>query len=321
MGDLSVSLPAYFGYAGVRAVKERGCFLISSANAKIHKSNNFPHEICARFTFLKELEASGFPYTDMIIPTVSGVPFVNLGRDIFVMTRHISGREPDFGNLRDISLVIEGLARFHSSARGLKSSKKFSSEPSLSTVFAKNISALNSCVKQINRRPRLSDFDVLVLKHADAYVERATLAAEILAQTDYAALHADALANKHICHNALKEETFSILENTCFISHFEETSVDLQLADLVSILRRYARKTSREVSVSQLLEIYSKILPLPSDAKKIIYAQLFFPWPFLKIVSQYYSKKRNFIPAAITSRMEGILKEQECYDEYIAPLA
>ena len=320
MGDLSASLPSYFGFSGVRAVKERGYYLINSANAKIHKTSTGPREIIARFNLLKQLEDAGFPFTDGIIPAASGAPFVTLGRDTFVMTRHISGREPDMGSLQDITLVLESLAKFHMSARNFDAAEISLSVP-LPEVFSKQISALNASVKQVNRRPRLSDFDVLMLKHADSFVAQATNASKILESTDYDVLHTEALNNNHICHNALKEETFSIVEKNCFLMRFEETTVDLQLVDLASVLRRYARKSSREIPIGQLLEIYDNILPLPNSAKKILYAQLSFPWPFLKIVSQYYSKKRNFIPIAITSRMTGILEEQEAYDGYISGLA
>jgi hypothetical protein len=66
------------------------------------------------------------------------------------------------------------------------------------------------------------------------------------------------------------------------------------------------------------LDIYNKIAPLPTDGEKILHAMLSFPWSFAKIVANFYSKKRNFTPAAITSRMAGVLGEQELYDDYIS---
>jgi CotS family spore coat protein len=317
LGDLSANLPEFFGFNGVRATKERGCYFIK--NAKIHKTNSSPREIITRHELLKRLENAGFPYTDGIITATNGAPFITLGRDTFVMTRHNSGHEPDFAKLTDISLVLEFLAKFHIAARNLNV-KEISAAPPLTDTFEKHIVAFNSVVKQINRRPRLSDFDVLVLKHANNFIAQATNAREILKASNYIALHKNACENQHICHNALKEETFSIYENSCFILRHEETSVDLQLADLASVLRRYARKSSRETPIKQLLTVYNNFSPLPQDAEKILFAQLTFPWPFFKIVSQYYSKKRNFIPAAITSRMTDILEENEVYNEYVNEL-
>ncbi|MCL2456636.1 MAG: hypothetical protein FWD19_03715 [Defluviitaleaceae bacterium] len=316
MGDLAVSLPAYFGFSGVRAIKERGYYLLNSA--KIYKSTSSPQEINARYNLLRQIEEAGFNFADTIIPATTGAPFVSLGREIFVMTKNIKGREPDFENFCDMKIIFETLARFHLAAKNFKNAPQKSAP--LSEIFSKQISILGAAVKQTNRRQRLSDFDVLILKHADSYTERAKNAAEILSATDYENLFLHALKNNHICHNALKEETFSICENNCYITRFEEAVVDLQLADIASVLRRYARKSSRQIPVKNFLEIYDKISPLPSSAEKIIFAQLLFPWAFLKIVSQFYSKKQKFIPAATDARMSAVLSEQQNYDAYIEEL-
>ncbi|MCL2198782.1 MAG: hypothetical protein FWB80_07650 [Defluviitaleaceae bacterium] len=315
MGDLATGLPAYFGYAGVRAVKERGNYLLDGF--KIHRSYSNPHEIFERYKMLNRL-AEGFPYADVIMPATNGAPFITLGREVYVMTRHVVGREPALNDLEDITYILESIAHFHKAARGFECAPKKASP--LNEVFEKQKSELDTAIKKVHRCPRLSDFDVLMLKNADAYAERVENAAKILEKTDYAALYTRAAEEKHLCHNALKEESFTIHENNCYISRFEETTVDLQLSDLASVLRRYARKSNREIPIKKLLQIYGSILPLPATADKIIYAQLSFPWQFLKISSQYYSKKRNFIPAAITGRMSAILDEQKCYDAYIAGL-
>jgi CotS family spore coat protein len=316
VGDLSASLASHFGITGAKAVKERGCYFYETANGfyKIHKTSNTPREINARYKLLKQLDEKGFTQTDLIIPTANGVPHVSLGRDVFVMTRHVSGQEPDFNNPHHMELIMKSLASFHTAAQNIKS--EIHDVLPLTEVFAKQEHTLRSAVKKVNRQPRLSDFDVLMLKHAEAYAEKMTAAMETLNATHYAALHAEAIKNNHICHNDLKEESLTINDEACHISRFEEATTDLQLNDLASILRRYARKSNREISIETHLENYNKIAPLPASAEKILHAMLSFPWPFIKIVTSFYSKKRNFTPAAITSRMADVLKEQEQYDAY-----
>lgn len=318
MGDFAANLPSHFGLVGVRAVKERGTYLISSRNAKIHKSNKSPQEIHSIYNLLNSIK-NKFEFAENIIPATSGAPFVSLGRDIFVMTRHVLGNEPDICNFSDMLLLIKNLAGFHVAAKNWPNVKIPEAQP-LGSVFTKQSTALNSAVKLINRRPRLSDMDVLLLKHADDYSERAKNAAKILEETDYAALYANAIENKHVCHNNLKEESFTISGENCYISSFDEIKFDLQLVDLASVLGRYARKSSREIPITEFLEAYNEISPLPPSAEKILYAYLSFPWSFLKIVSDFYSKKHNFIPASVTSKMTGVLDAQKDFDAYIGQL-
>ncbi|MCL1845751.1 MAG: hypothetical protein FWF77_07590 [Defluviitaleaceae bacterium] len=315
MGDLAAILPSYFGAAGERAVKVRGFYLIEAG--KIQKTDCKPREILARFNLLNRLDEVGFSYTDRIIPTTSGEPFIALGRDIFVMTRRVPGREPDFESASDMTLIMEAIAKFHAAARGIK---EMPAAPPLSEIYAKQIAATSAAIKQVHRRPRLSDFDVLVLKHAPEAFIAAESAQNFLADTDYKALYDDAISGGHVCHNVLKEESLSVADDGCYITRFEEASIDLQLSDLATFLRRYARKSSRKISATQLLEIYEKYLPLPVSAKKILFAELSFPWQFFRLVSQCYQKKRAFVPAAITSRMAEILEERGVYEGYIAGL-
>ncbi|MCL2048034.1 MAG: hypothetical protein FWG87_04835 [Defluviitaleaceae bacterium] len=314
MSDLAKALPAYFGLSGVTAVKERGSYLLNSA--KIHKSNSTPKEIYARCNLSQQLEKAGQPLADAIIPTPEGEPFVSLGCEIYVMTKHLAGREPSLDSLSDMKMALEALASFHKTARNLENPPEVC--PPLTEIFAKE--SLAPIVKQLNRRPRLTDFDVLILKHADFYMKQAKTAEQILTSTDYDNLYQEAVTNGHICHSSLKEESFSIHDEICYITRLNDARVNLQLEDIAAILRRYARKSSRAIPAKQFLEIYDNVLPLPASAEKIIYAQLLFPWSFLKIVSQYYSKKRNFIPAAINSRMDAVLDEQEGYGEYVGGL-
>ena len=321
MGDLCISLPAYFGLTGARAVKERGAFLVNygAENYKIYKTSETPREIYARFKLLEQLDEAGFVFTDAIVPTAGGVPFVTLGRDTFVMTRFFCGREPHMNCTRDVKQLARTIAQFHLHARNA-GKVDIPAAPPLGEVFAKQLAMLNNIMKQLGRSPRLSDFDVLVLKHAPAFAALGRGAIEMLAQTDYLKLHESAVNNGCVCHNALKEETFVVLgetEETCAITRFDEAVYDLQLSDLAAIIRRYARKSFHEISVSQFLEIYSQTVTLPDGCEKILRAQLAFPWAFLKIVTSFYSKKRNFIPASITTRMEEVLNEQERYDGYI----
>jgi len=317
VGDLASILPSYFGASGERAVKERGFYLIEAG--KIHKTDCKPRKILARFNLLNRVEENNFPYAERIIPAASGEPFIALGRDIFVMTRRVPGCEPDFENAGHLTLIIESIAKFHAAARDIFE-KEIPVAPSLTDVFSKQIAAINATIKQINRRPRLSDFDVLVLKHADSFITQAKTAQNVLAETNYEFLHADAIKNGHICHNNLKEEALSVAEDACYISRFEEAKFDLQISDIASILRRYARKSSRNISATCFLDIYEKFLPLPASARKILFAELSFPWPFFKLISQCYQKKRTFIPAAITSSMTEILEERDGYDKYVESL-
>jgi len=310
MGDLATILPSQFGLSK-RAIREKGYFVCK--NFKIYKTSDTHEEIKARFILLEEIAEAGFPWTDRIILSTQGVPYVQLGRETYIMTKHIVGCEVDLFCNNNVILAVESLARFHNAARGV--TKNISIASSQIESFNKQTAMAVQALKQINRR--MSDFDVMFIKHAPYYKDLAIKASETLENTGYLNLLEHSQVNNHICHNNLKEESLPILEKTCHIIRFSEASIDLQLTDLSGFIRRYALRGSRELSVNHILEIYNRISPLPMGAKEIINAQLLYPWTFMKIIAEYYSKKRNWTPVAITSRMTTILEEEPMYATYI----
>jgi len=313
MSGLANVLPSQFGLSG-RAIREKGYFVCK--NFKIYKTSDSHNEIKARYLLLEEIAEEGFPWTDRITLSTQGVPYVQLGRETYIMTKYITGNDVDLFSNEDVKKAVESLARFHNAARGV--TRNISIAPSQLEAFNKHTSIAVQALKQINRR--MSDFDVLFIKHAPYYKDLAIKASEALAKTEYLNLLEQAQANNHICHNNLKEESLPISEEVCHIIRFSEASIDLQLTDLSNFIRRYALRGNRELSINFILEIYNKITPLHANAKEIIYAQLLYPWTFMKIIAQYYSKKRNWTPVAITSRMTTILEEESIYANYIADL-
>ena len=321
MSDIITALSGHFGLAGTRAVKERGYFLCETraGTVKISKTFERHQAIHLRHQLLEYLDTAGFPWTDKIALSTHGIPFVQFGRETYVMSQHMAGRDMNLDCQEDVVLALESLAYFHIAARGFGSSadQKIDTAPPITEIFDKNHAFLTRTAKQMGKISRLSDFDIMFIKSATQYISYAQKSAELLAQTGYPALYAAALEQHHICHNALKEENLSISGDRCYITNFSHAAIDAQITDLASFLRRYARRSNREIPLDKLVEVYGRICPLPSSATEIIHAVLVHPWQFVKIVRQYHNKKRGWTPVAIMSRMQSLLEEQENYDAYI----
>jgi len=320
MGDLAAILPTYYGLTG-RASKERGNYICRMKNGygKIIKTNESPQGINRRYVLLEQLTKSGFEHADKIFLSTHGLPYVNLGRETYVMSRHIKGRDMDFNNTSDVMLALTSLAKFHKIAQGLQFEAALSppSAPSLLSSWEKESASLKHAFKQVNKNSRLSDFDMLFIKNAKHYTEQAENAAVALKNTDYTTLQTSAIASKCICHNGLKEENLPIFNDACYITRITEATFDLQMTDLANFIRRYAGRSDKALSIADLMQIYDNINPLPASALDIIHAQLIYPWQFVKIIKQYYSKKRGWTPIALMSRINNVLEEQPAFDEYV----
>jgi len=319
MGDITTILPTYFGLK-TRATKERGNFICKAAAIKISKTFENFAVIRTRHVLLDKLEAAGFPFVDKIMQSTLGTPYVQLGRETYVASRHIAGTELDLDCEKSVMAAVENIAKFHALAKGMGDAG-LETAPSLTEIFAKNAVFLTKTLRQLNKTSRLSDFDVMILKNIGQYINYATKSIELLQETGYDEMFCAAVEGGHICHNALKEENLPIHNDICHITNWNEATVGVQITDIAGFLHRYARRSECKVSLFKLIAVYSDIVQLPTNAVQIIYAYLIHPWQFVKIAGQYYSKKRGWTPGAITSRMANLLEQQEKYDAFVNTLA
>ena len=231
------------------------------------------------------------------------------------MTRHVRGREINLDAREDVAQAVESLARFHMAARGAWDAPH--TAPPLTDIFAKDDAFLEKTMGQAGKNAPMSDFDVLFLKNSRRYMEKTRLAQGLLAETAYGELYAAAGVQGTLCHNALKEENLITWDGVCYLTRFEDVTIDAQITDFAGFLHRYARRSRREMPLAALMEIYDKTFPLPHGAMAVLAAYLAYPWQFVKIARQYYSKKRGWTPAAMMGRMEALLAAQEGFDGYV----
>jgi len=322
MDKLSYTVLESFGIQQVKK-KVKGSYICqtNAGLSKVHITTEPTDAICFQHFIKKHLTERGFPWTDRYLLTKSGQPYLVVGREVYVMTiHHEAQRDVDFMCENDVLEAIKTLARFHIAASGINTSmheKNSPMQPSLSQTYERKKTELWQALKQARRSPRLSDFDVLFIKHAQHYSDIIQDSIRHLKKTNYTELLADSLKNSMLCHNALKEENLPYTNQGVYIINFANAKIGLQLCDLASFIQRYALRGNKKVPLTSLLEAYDRIHPLPSGAKEIVYALLLFPNAFMKIITQYYSKKRNWTPNGLLKRMEMVLAERESYEKYI----
>jgi len=324
MEKLSPIVQEAFGIHGRRIKKEKGRFFceIDSNHMSVYITSETPEAICAQHLIKEHLATKGFIWTDCYKSSNIGQPFVQIGREAYVMVKYPKmRRETDFENEADVLQAFKFLAKFHVAVCDLPQlAVSIPKSPPMPEIYARQISELTQAGKQARRGPRMSDFDVSCIKHSPRFIEIMQDSINRLEGTNYAALHAQAINQGTICHNALKEENLLVAEGATYIINFSEATIDLQLADVAALIRRYAQRSGKSIPARHLLEAYDAINPLPKDACEILYALLIFPWAYTKIIAQYYSKKRNWTPGGLINRMESILEERASYEKYVVEM-
>ena len=328
MDKLSPAIFESYGLTSRNIKKEKGHYFCETNKGLVRIS--ITHEttevIRLQHQIKEYIAASGFLFSDRFLLTTTNQPFSLIGRDTYVACLFSEAkaitpmpRETDFLNDNEVIFATQALARFHEAARNVPMENIIHAPP-LHQSYAKQAAELAQAGKQTRRGSRLSDFDVAFIKYAPHFEDKIQTSIDILSSSNYQNFYIDALSQRNICHNALKEENLLIIDGETYITGFSYASVDFQLNDLAALIRRYAQRGNQTISINKLVDTYHDILKLPNGALEILYAQLIFPQPFLKIVASYYSKKRNWTPNGLLSRMDAIIRESEKYDEYVQSL-
>lgn len=317
MEKLSPIVQEAFGINSRRVKKEKGRYLCDTQGGLmyIYITSELPESIRLQHSIKEHLSEKGFPWTDRYQLAGTGQPYILIGREAYVMVKHpCERRETDFDNETEALQAFKFLAHFHTAARGV--THTLPQSLSMPETYARQMSELTQAGKQARRGSRMSDFDVSFIKHAPRFFEIMQDSVNRLASTGYAALHAQAISQSSICHNSLKEENLPVANDATYITNFADATVDLQLADLAALIRRYAQRSNKSIPSYRFLEVYDAINPLPAEACDILFSLLIFPWAFNKIITQYYSKKRNWTPGGLINRLDAILAERDSYEKY-----
>ncbi len=324
MDDLNIHVLQGFGIRAKRIMKEKSAYILSTD--KGYKMIRKSFDTCDSISFQHEIKEflakKGFLFTDRFDMSVNCKPYIEYDNNIYTMTSVFDFKEADFFDKTLFIKIIEQIATFHKVAQKINfSSKVHYGDSQIIETYKKNLEELNIIKKKISSQKRFSDFDVLYIKNYNYYKEQIETTIELLEKTKVKRYLQMARLNNTICHGLLKEENILTDNPNVYIINFSNASIGYSLFDLCNIIKRYVKNLPQNyLTISEIIDIYSKINPLEQEELSILYPLLLFPHKFIRICGQYYSKKRTWTPSAIANRMETVVNSKEAYHEYVKQL-
>ena len=114
------------------------------------------------------------------------------------------------------------------------------------------------------------------------------------------------------CHNAYKGEALrQETDGRIFVGNFDKCSAELPLADLAAYIRRYFKKTEGTAAgISAMLERYGRHCPLSERDMILLQGMLLYPEKFLRLINEYYNRRRTCVSPAMRERLAAAAKEE-----------
>lgn len=322
MEDLNATILRGFAIKPKNIVKNKHYYICDTNKGYIVIKKTFDNleNIIFQHDIKEHLYNCGFTNIDRFFLSTTQNPYFLFANSTYIATNYIPYNETEFSNKAQFEEVIKNIAIMHKLLMNVKFSDIiFYGESDIVLGYESSLQNFNNIKKRITSQSRLSDFDVIFLKNYSFYKKVILESISILNDTNIKKQIGFAKENNIVSHNLLKEENILINSDLVYITNFTNSNINPQILDISFLIRRYMKIFQQEnFSITEIIHIYTKYNnSFTCDDFKILYPMLKFPYKYLKICFQYYSKKRTWAPSAIINRMETLISNKDLTEQYI----
>lgn len=259
------------------------------------------------------LRQNGFPAVSQLYPSQDGEPFYKKDGILYTLEDPMPPTSLAEETPEDFVKGAEALGRLHAAAKGLQSEHIRWEKNRLPALYARRKGELAKIKRRIDHKTGYDPIDLLILSHYKPCMEQTAAAEALLERGGYNALAEKTEHEGGFCHNAYKGENLRQEESGgIFVAGFDRCISEIPLADLSAYLRRYMKKTDGSGSgAEKMLAAYSKSCPLSSTDITLLEGMNLYPEKFLRLVNQYYNRRRACVSPAMQERLTAAAQEQE----------
>lgn len=279
---------------------------------ELKKPRGSRESLCLAFDVKEQLRQNDFRGVCRSYLTLEGLPYFRHDGILYAVEDVMPAAVWEEKDGAAFAKGAEVLGQMHRAARGLWSAAARWETDRLPKLYAKRRGELAKVRHRNDRKGSYDALDLLLLRYSDRYMERAEEAEELLRQGDYAGAVTQAAEQGGFCHNAYKGEALRLQENgQMLVGNFDKCLTELPLADLAAYLRRYLKKTDgAEAGVDAMLERYGRSCPLSQKDLTLLQGMLLYPEKFLRLVNEYYNRRRTCVSPAMQERLAAAAEEE-----------
>lgn len=265
------------------------------------------------FCVKEQLQKNGFGNTSRFYRALDGEPFYRHDGILYTLEDVMPAEALPEDHTEDFVRGAETLGRMHQAAAGLCNDAARWDRERLPRLYAKRRSELAKIRRRNDKRGNYDAIDLLLIRNYDRFMGQVREAEELLQKGGYREAVDRAAKEGAFCHNAYKGEALRVSEKgEIFVGSFDKCGSELPLADLAAYLRRYFKKTEGSAAgVAAMLESYGKHCPLSAADLTILRGMLVYPEKFLRLVNEYYNRRRACVSPAMQERLAAAAREEE----------
>lgn len=265
---------------------------------------------------LEHLRIAGYRYVDNYMHNINNeIVTEDSKNNQYVIKNWYIGEECNLKETKDVLLAAKNLAVLHSKMRGIQLSTeqiKYNTYNNLFQLFEKHNRELKRVRSYVRDKRIKNEFELCFLNFYESFYEDGCKAINILKQSAYGSMLEKASHSIYVCHGNYTYHNIIFLQEGIATTNFDKTSIGVQISDLYHFLRKVMEKNNWDIGTGdQIIEEYSKVIPLSGDELEVLYILLLYPEKFWKLTNYYYNGKKSWVPQKNIQKLINIGEQAE----------
>ncbi|WP_354087049.1 CotS family spore coat protein [Clostridium algidicarnis] len=281
----------------------------------------FPHFLFI-MSAINHLYKNGFLSVVPFINTKEGSKYISLKDNYAYLNPWIIGRESNYDNPIELSLVTKKLAQLHEKSQGFTVDNKM--KPRIYwfkwfEIFESRINEILGFKKIIEGKENQSYFDSKYLSILQEEVEIAKQSIYYLGKSNYVEKMTKEIDKHGFCHHDIANHNIIInSKDELSIIDFDYCILDTHLHDLSSILIRTMKNGRWDLSKALfILDKYNEVYTLEQTDLPIMAAFIEFPQDYWQLGIQYYLEKQPWKEEIFLRKLNKIVEDRELKEDFI----
>ncbi|MGI6711964.1 MAG: CotS family spore coat protein [Bacillota bacterium] len=306
------------------SVLQKGVFRIKAKEGDycLKRTDRRTSKLIFIYSVLKHLVDSGFHQVSVPVLSQEGQPFVTSGRNIYSMTKWVSGVSCDFKRNHHLAAAAGTLAEFHNHAQHLKvlpGGKARVMYYQWPKQFLKRIEDLREYQKICKGKSSLTDFEKRYLKYADYFIDLGEKSYHTLQMSSYSQLAREAERRKTFTHRDIAARNFIIgRDGLAYLIDFDYCRYDLRLTDVVRMIERTLKFFKWSPGKADfILKNYNRVNLLSPEEYTVMLAFFQFPQKFWRISNRYFHKQKRWQEEGYLKKLSSATRKLEQKEAFI----
>lgn len=251
-------------------------------------------------------------------------PYYTQGQKIYVMEDWEEGAELDFTDFNSIRRATELLGTFHAASKGMRPVQEAGLISATSMVpdqMKKRTKEIRRFRRRIYDHPRLSDFDLLFIRHYSYYYGLALEALTLLEQPVCKHWIQSFKEDPYVCHGDFTHHNVVMRSEGLWLKDFSRCKYHIPLYEFTCFVNKAMQKGGFDADRAlEMFHVYKKHISNDDGLEKLFLSLLLFPEGFLKYCNLYYNQRRGNPSTKYLEKMAGLVETQQEHEQFIVKM-